>query len=817
MQIIENFNDVSAYLLLKEFSKNNKKEPFGSLFDNFYTYDLIKACIEKKLGKLLIDENYNHLFIIDIFKFFQETTTDKLASFLKRRSDKDVNERYDEVIDFINKQVLPVVPNTFFFISNIKFNYWLDNNSLIKKVLDAYPCYNMITYTNEPISDNDIRNSNESRSYSFSSNVWDQNVFYYNYIDRAKRIKESNIIRIAKHPDLLEIFDDYRNKTIPMILPMNNPLEEKDEYKEYKGKGIKIILDGFKLDLLGSKSYFTSSIGSKIDALLYPNVDYNTFYDLENSFDLFKVFEAVRIYNINNVTYQALFFYSFKALKDNIYPNEKARIEKDFIPEDKMVSDIYSILPIHYENYQTIIKNISKENNFISNNLITGLKFQENFEFGNEDTNVNIYSKRVERYDLGSVKIYLTEEPHYNYYKKTKMLLINEEPVNIRLICSIDTETHSGILYLLHMGIKGKPTRYLDEVARNGLVMPYDEEDPYMHDIKIKYTDEGKPFVSLYNYINKRFTIKRCGEPRHLILSPYLSDEAKVINEYEENKITVDVEKIHKQYKEIKSSLLYGRSYLDEGEELGAIVDKELDEMYENDWGIAVYEYSTIYVSKCTVLQYADTYKDYLPERIDFAVVNLFYLEIIQLEVAAIKNATENISSFINGYKIKTSTKNKTKKGKEFKNDVVLAKLDEIQEEYAKTIDLWNIQTNYLSSKIVLQKLKDKFDIEKDIDYLQRIRDEIQSIYQSRQNKISNKTGKLVGIFGVLLALPDLVSIYVDAAAKAAEDGIKYPLFFDKEIEIINKISGVNILRVALLILLLYFCIRLIAENKKGK
>ena len=44
------------------------------------------------------------------------------------------------------------------------------------------------------------------------------------------------------------------------------------------------------------------------------------------------------------------------------------------------------------------------------------------------------------------------------------------------------------------------------------------------------------------------------------------------------------------------------------------------------------------------------TYKDYVVERIDFAVVELFYMELIVLELAAIYNASSNISKFINNY-----------------------------------------------------------------------------------------------------------------------------------------------------------------------
>ena len=83
-----------------------------------------------------------------------------------------------------------------------------------------------------------------------------------------------------------------------------------------------------------------------------------------------------------------MFFYSFGVSDNYLFTEPKQESTLDVASEDKMVADIYSTMPVRYEDIKTLAKAKTIENNFVVKNLITGLRFQENYEFGNENHNV---------------------------------------------------------------------------------------------------------------------------------------------------------------------------------------------------------------------------------------------------------------------------------------------------------------------------------------------------------------------------------------------------------------------------------------------
>ena len=60
------------------------------------------------------------------------------------------------------------------------------------------------------------------------------NVWYFN---KVFEMYQSNLnsdyhyYNICRYPELLEVYDDYRNKTIPIIFTIDNPLEKNSKYQ----------------------------------------------------------------------------------------------------------------------------------------------------------------------------------------------------------------------------------------------------------------------------------------------------------------------------------------------------------------------------------------------------------------------------------------------------------------------------------------------------------------------------------------------------------------------------------------------------------
>lgn len=781
-----------------------------------YCYEIVTRGIGKVLYTT-INNTFVYTVILDVGQCFNQENNkqaifrtlkaiNKKADINKKRTKRQekmhlekMRHKYEKEIGYITKEIYNVCPTTCLFFTNLNFNNWFTDGSPIKAVLSAYPCYNMLGLTDEEISQEQIDESNETRTYSFSS-VYkaDMDVWYFNKVFKMYQSNLNNeyhYYNICRYPELLEVYDDYRNKTIPMIFPLNNPLEQLDEYK---GKGIKIKLKGFYLTEESQNYYFTSKINSEVDALLYPEVDYNTFFDIETSFDLFHVHEGLRVYNIENTSYQALFFYSFGVSKDYLFTEEKQESTDEAASEDKMIADIYSTMPVRYENIKQLYDGRTLENNFVVKNLITGLRFQENYEFGNENHNVRKYQDRVVRFDLGTINVLIREEPHYNYYQKDKVVLATERAIPIRLMVTADIDTHSAVLYLLNYGCKHKPSYYLNEVSTNGIILLPNEQDLNSGEFEVRYSEEGIPYISFYTYIQKKFGLKKMGTPRHLILSPFLGD------------CPIDAsEPLKESYKEIKSSLLYARTLFEDAEELGKIVDHHLDIIYRKKWGDAVFDYSTTYITKTTVLQYADTYKDYLAERIDFAVVTLFYFEVLQLEDSAIQIATNSISKFIDAYQIEDR---KGRKGaKKVSSENALNLIEDIYEEYAKTMDLWGVEMNLLSSNRLIATMRRKFEIQKDLEQLNRNRNGIEQIYQGKQGNIQKRNSLLLAAVSLVITVSTVVEV-IQAALSEISKG--WPQLAQ---DIINKYLMIILIGVAVLGVIGFFAIKILSKDRDKK
>lgn len=834
MQIIEYFNFKNKPLTKEE--RNSIKiqiDEFMTHFDNStqnndlnnpilnnddipHRFDLRRLCTEivtKGIGKVIyttINDTFVYAIFVDIGQCFNHEAGNpvvlnalKAIAKFKPLNKKDreallesINEKYKKELKYFKKDINDVCPTTCLFITNLNFDSWFISGSPIKALLSAFPCYNLLGLTNEQISQEQIDASNETRTYSFSSTYKaDMDVWYFNKIFKMYQSNlnpDYNYYNICRYPELLEVFDDYRNQTISMIFPLNNPLEQMEEFK---GKGIRVNLSGFDVIKESHNYYFTSKINNEVEAILYPEVDYNTFFDIETSFDLFHVHEGLRVYNIDGKSYQALFFYSFGVSEDYLFMEEKQESTDEVASEDKMVADIYSTMPVRYEDIKTLFNARTIENNFVVKNLITGLRFQENYEFGNENHNVRKYQERVVRFDLGTVNMLIRKEPHYNYYQKDKVVMATERPIPIRLMVTADIDTHSAVLYLLNYGCKHKPSYYLNEVSTNGIILLPTKQEIESGDYEVRYSEEGIPYISFYTYIQKRFGLRKMGTPRHLILSPFLGDCPEDASE-----------SLKESYKEIKSALLYARTLFEDAEELGKIVDGHLDIIYRKKWGDSVFDYSTTYITKTTVLQYADTYKDYLAERIDFAVVTLFYFEVLQLEDSAIQIATNSISKFIDAYQIEDR---KGRKGaKSVSSENALNLIEDIYEEYAKTMDLWDVEMNLLSSNRLIATMRRKFEIETDLVQLNRNRNGIEQIYQGKQSNIQKRNSLLLAAVSLVITISTVVEVL---QAALSEISTEWPQIYQ---DIIHKYLMMIIIGVAVIGVLGFFAYRKIMKDR---
>lgn len=632
-------------------------------------------------------------------------------------------------IKFLDKTIEQVYPNTFYFITNIKYDNWFKKGSVVKMILESYPCFNLVTLNNESITKEKLDEDNDSRSYKYHSNVLSLEEFKHDCVLLFKNKSGHEFLQISRYPELVEAYDDNRNETIPLLLPLEFNLEGLD-YDE-------VELYGFKNSSFNTP-YFISSFGSTVKAKLYKEVNFDTFFNLEQKLDLFHVFEGIRVIknDSDNKDYQSLFFYSLNDIESYTckYSNND-------------VADIYTVIPFKYNDLSLIEKFSSKENNFIVNNIFTGLRFQEHHELGNENQNITKYQDRIKRYDLGNFDFLLAKEKQYNYFQKRLNTLVQDEVLKIRLVLSVDLNTSTCLLYLINLGGKSNATLYLDEISRNDILIKLDEFDQVeinnlvyrrlqensLYKGKIKTIDNYKG-INLYQYLDLKLGLLKMGTPRHLVISPYLDDDT---NEH---------------VYQTKLSLLNAKGLYEEGFELGQFVHDDSTNL-ESEFESAIYDYCKIYMSNNVLLQIGDTFKDYVIERIDFAVVNLFYIELLQFEEAAIQIANNNISKYISEFKDKNTLSI-------IHNSKALKKFSKIHIEYAKTLDFWNLNLNYLTSDNFLKQMREKFNIDGVLATYERNKEEIESIYKSKNDSIVNLIGFLITIIGGIFTIIQMLQFF---------------------------------------------------------
>ena len=764
--------------------------------------------LRENIDYFILEKNDFFVLAIDLLKIIRLNKHRKLHD-LFQGDIEEVNKK----IKLIYNKVLHITPTTFLMITNIKKDEWFNDDSIVKNIIDTFPEYNFVF---EEYDEFDYEAINKKNQYFFNSTAYDVEEWrFYNQIIPNNKI--IGLYTIVRYPKLLEVFDDNRKEYIPFLLPLNSPeLENLGEY-------VKVTLNGFKPS--DDLTYFVRNLGGSCECAMVKEINFEEFFDIEVTFNLFNVFEGNRIIHYENKDYQALFFYSNNNADDNKYPKTKEHTNKGLLTEDFMATDIYTILPIHYDNLNILEKYRADDNNFMVNNILTGLGFQENFEFGNQNRIIRKFHERVKFFDLGTINILTTDEAHYNYYIKHTKEICSEKPIPVRIIVLADEDTHNAVLMMCNLAVKGKPGDYLDEISRNYVMITPNELIKQKNNELIKehkplliHQEDNIEYTVFYNYLLNIFHIKVVGTPRSLILSSFLvnnDDEslkaaaqrrnAKLI--YGEESIN-NLEKFREQLNHIKTGLLYGVSIYTDAEELGKIIDKELLEYIDKPYGDAIYDYSSAYYSNIIALLYDETYMDYIVERIDFGVVDLMYLVLLQFEDSAIENASTAISGFINYYQVKGA---RGRKKRLIFAENTLDSIDKIYEEYSLTLDFWGARSNYNSSNKVLEIMRERFKIQEDIDRLNRNTQAMRDIYSAKQNRSSRITAILVEILGFIFTLQSLADLF----SKIVEDDD----LSNVEKLIFQNIDALLLIRLFLGILLIFIGTRIVINlnNRKNR
>ncbi|NLL81002.1 MAG: GNAT family N-acetyltransferase [Tissierellia bacterium] len=387
---------------------------------------------------------------------------------------------------------------------------------------------------------------------------------------------------------------------------------------------------------------------------------------------------------------------------------KKTLSEKKY--EWDFISDCFISIPIKYKDI-ALLKASCLDDNFFINRILDSLNHRTNFESGIPINNLNNtgFKDRIERIYLGSIKIQIYSENSiaFNGLEDNEKIC---EPVDVGLIVSIDKIANGGVLHIVSLSCGLLISQFLDSVVRN----------------QISVITDGN-VENLYSYLSNNFNIYKMGTAKSFLTIP--RDRTSIPDEF-------------------LASLLFCETYYNAGEGLGKVVDKEIKELLSDECGYAQYDYASVYMYSNIVLQTSEFLRGTITERIITESITLFYIELLLFEESAINIANDEIIRFLSNLD-------------NYSPSTVLDNINVIISDYSKTIDYWDVQMNYPSSKKSIDNIRSAFQIENLASIFKRNLEQLLMIYDTRSDIIDKRESSILTAIGAIFTVMSLMDLIV--------------------------------------------------------
>ena len=164
MYTIEKLGDEKLSEFYQHFNKNVENEilTHDEIQVKLNLTYLCEYLLKHQIGKIVtstINGEYVYCLMLDLGQYFAHHWNHNFYNFFNKIDKK----KFDIDLKFYIKDIYNICPTTVLFFTNLKFDHWYDQDSPIKAILEAYPCYNMLGFTDNLITDEQILNSNNTR------------------------------------------------------------------------------------------------------------------------------------------------------------------------------------------------------------------------------------------------------------------------------------------------------------------------------------------------------------------------------------------------------------------------------------------------------------------------------------------------------------------------------------------------------------------------------------------------------------------------------------------------------------------------------
>lgn len=382
--------------------------------------------------------------------------------------------------------------------------------------------------------------------------------------------------------------------------------------------------------------------------------------------------------------------------------------------EWSIIPDCYISIPIQYEDIRKLRDRRCKSN-CLMNRLLASLEYRTHYEAGipveqsMEGRNIR---DRIKRFYLGQIRIQILSETDISFDgtepEKQKIC----EPVDVALIVSVDKNTSCGVLHLVSLSCGLMISQFLDSMSRNQICV---------------LTEEG--VENLYTYLLSHFSI-------------YKKGSAKAFLTVFKNRRAIE--------EELLCSLLFCETFYQDGELLGKVVDSDVKEILDPEYGAAQYNYASVFAYSNILLQLSENLFGTLTDRIVKESITLYYIELLMFEEAAINIANDDIIKFLT-------------RVDDYAPRKVMSSVNAIISDHVKSIDFWNVKMNYPSSSKSMDGIREAFKIEDQRELLNRNLEQLQMIYDMRSDIIDKTESEILTTIGAILTVISVISLLLDS------------------------------------------------------
>lgn len=378
-----------------------------------------------------------------------------------------------------------------------------------------------------------------------------------------------------------------------------------------------------------------------------------------------------------------------------------------------VVPDVYISIPMQYRDI-SLITSFEALYDVKCGALLRDLDFRTHYEAGVPTTQNDVddqsgFKRRIRRFPLGKIKVRITSEITVDNYDEMGASI--GQPALVDLLLSIDTQSGCAVLTCYSLSAPFLLSQLMDNVIRNQLLM---------HD--------GQSWVNLFEYLSARLGLLKRGSAKMFVIIPKERD-------------CLDEKQI--------ASLLASETIYPEGEELGGIIDDEILTILSSKYGMGQYDRASVYAYTNVLLQFCPGFQAPLKARLYEESITLFYIELILFEEAAIHIADSEIVSVFSMDEIPSPV-------------AFLKRVDTIYDNYAKTIDFWDIQMNYPTSQKSVNMLRGAFRVQQQLEIMQRNRDQLQTAFDTKSDIVDREESKRMDMSLAILSVFAVFSAWLD-------------------------------------------------------